>query len=836
MKLNKTIIWLTLLMVTFVFTLASAEKRVEGPIIIDQITAAPQHITIPSSKLEKISPRDYGEAVSGVKDVTVGRQGGEDIATATVIPSLPFSGTGTTVGYANDYESIGGGCSQTNAPDVVYSYFSTANQRVNIITCNPGTDYWTKVFVYENDVSNDIGCNMYSEICDSAGTGIYRGDIYNLQLYAGETYYIIIDGGIGGQSGNYELTVEALPPWIPFGQHPALDEGEWGILSLAYEDTSSSGDLNSWFGGSIDEGDSWTDFAGWMITGGAFYPSTDYWGDDSVFYGTMVPSDSFASGAAVFVIDQRDIGNPDLSYWNWEEIEISPGVFRHFWGMAMNDIACDNSQEDWEWGIMSMVMGTDWQTPTMHDSIPFISYQTSSDGYATMSWYYVDHCNTTTTDIDRTTAKTYCAYDFKDTGNIWKLFIRKDDFSNWDLDPTNGVYSMVDNSHLQYPTVAARNNNVVVVAERWTNADPDQKDIVCFSNITGNVGTLTYHAVANDNQAERFPQVEHISGRSFLCAFIKNNAIYVTLTQDAGSIWSPAVQVSEPGDSVVTDYRAFSMTESDGYYIKIIYSYYDTDKAPGDVALRIVEYEAFEPPDNDEDTVPDPKDNCPHDANPDQLDSDFDGLGDVCDNCPFVKNRYQEDGDGDSHGDVCDNCPTVSNEDQANSDTDSFGDVCDNCPTVDNENQTNSDADSYGDACDNCPDTDNEDQLNNDNDTFGNACDNCPDSTNQDQLNSDNDSHGDVCDNCPNDDNEDQADSDGDGIGDVCDGVCGDFDGDEEINIFDVVDLINYLYNEGEPPVDLNNVDVNSDLTINIFDIVYLIDFLYREGPPPDCP
>ena len=69
-------------------------------------------------------------------------------------------------------------------------------------------------------------------------------------------------------------------------------------------------------------------------------------------------------------------------------------------------------------------------------------------------------------------------------------------------------------------------------------------------------------------------------------------------------------------------------------------------------------------------------------------------------------------------------------------------------------------------------------------------------------------------------------------------GVCGDIDGDElqAINIFDIVYLIEFLYLDGPPPVNMNDANVNGDEDINIFDIVYLIDFLYQGGPEPDCP
>ena len=72
-------------------------------------------------------------------------------------------------------------------------------------------------------------------------------------------------------------------------------------------------------------------------------------------------------------------------------------------------------------------------------------------------------------------------------------------------------------------------------------------------------------------------------------------------------------------------------------------------------------------PDDDGDGVEDDLDNCPVDANENQLDTDEDGEGDVCD----------RDDDADGILDTDDNCALIANEGQENLDNDEFGDVCD---------------------------------------------------------------------------------------------------------------------------------------------------------------
>lgn len=106
--------------------------------------------------------------------------------------------------------------------------------------------------------------------------------------------------------------------------------------------------------------------------------------------------------------------------------------------------------------------------------------------------------------------------------------------------------------------------------------------------------------------------------------------------------------------------------------------------------------------DTDSDSFNDIVDNCPEQANADQLDTDSDNVGDVCD----------DDDDNDGILDIEDNCSLISNEDQLDTDDDGIGDVCDedddndgvldvddNCPLIANPNQEDSDGDGIGNAC-----------------------------------------------------------------------------------------------------------------------------------------
>ncbi|OQY29649.1 MAG: hypothetical protein B6244_02995 [Candidatus Cloacimonetes bacterium 4572_55] len=147
--------------------------------------------------VEKQEETTYG---STPVDENLIRQGGDTSDDAFVIDGLPFTDTGTTVGYTGDYGPYTGDgliCGGTgvgaSAADVVYMVTLAEATLLNISLC--GSSYDTALGIL-NDMGVPVAGN--DDFCE------YQSDI-TCDFPAG-TYYIVVDG-YGNDAGEYTLTV-----------------------------------------------------------------------------------------------------------------------------------------------------------------------------------------------------------------------------------------------------------------------------------------------------------------------------------------------------------------------------------------------------------------------------------------------------------------------------------------------------------------------------------------------------------------------------------------------------------------------------------------------------
>ncbi len=164
------------------------------------------------------------------------KQGGDNMDDAVVIPGIPYTNSGTTVGYLDDYDVA---CTDpSTSPDVIYSFTPAADIDISVDLC--GSSYDTKTFVFDG-LGNVVACDD-----DFYGSGGACGDwvsfIQRASLLGGTTYFIAIDGW-GGASGDYELEIrefEVPDPCVVACDPDAVPEGEPRLMD-GYVDNHNGG-------------------------------------------------------------------------------------------------------------------------------------------------------------------------------------------------------------------------------------------------------------------------------------------------------------------------------------------------------------------------------------------------------------------------------------------------------------------------------------------------------------------------------------------------------------------------------------------------------------------
>ena len=103
---------------------------------------APGAWAAPSAEGAPLKISRPGPAPTPARLAEVAGIGGDTFATALPITSTPFTGTGSTVGYANDYDEFCG-TGLGSAPDVVYAFTPPATGYFRFDLC--GSLYDTKL-------------------------------------------------------------------------------------------------------------------------------------------------------------------------------------------------------------------------------------------------------------------------------------------------------------------------------------------------------------------------------------------------------------------------------------------------------------------------------------------------------------------------------------------------------------------------------------------------------------------------------------------------------------------------------------------------------------------
>jgi len=131
---------------------------------------------------------------------------------------IPAEG-GTVQGVTAGPGALVGSCAAATAgaPEAVFQWTPATSGVASLTTCGAGTGFDTVVYVRSDSCAGpEIACNDDTPACDT-GDGCERADhhgsVVHVDVAAGETYWIVVDGyagSCGGASGPFSLTV--TPP------------------------------------------------------------------------------------------------------------------------------------------------------------------------------------------------------------------------------------------------------------------------------------------------------------------------------------------------------------------------------------------------------------------------------------------------------------------------------------------------------------------------------------------------------------------------------------------------------------------------------------------------
>jgi hypothetical protein len=337
------------------------------------------------------------------------------------------------------------------------------------------------------------------------------------------------------------------------GLHPGFGRSIGGTMFVGYYETSLDDLIWTY---SIDDGATFDPGIYYSGLGGD-YPSIKLW-DGERFFGTYVTDFNDLGGGPTYLYEVNDVTNladttlNPLNYWDWSTYG--------WYDMMDADIACDNSQNTFEWGVSSYVISTTYASSPYTNGPTIVYSDETTAGSGWISWYNYNGCAHTDVDIDPVTHYVYAVYDWYDeTTTTWKLLVRVIDFTSIQTTTNDFIYEITGGGNLINPAVAAYDDKVVILAQTDENGNDD---IVCIYS-DDKFLTASSSFVVDTTSDERYPDVRFDSDGNFIGTYVMNNNLYALESDDGGVTWIEPTkgQVNTNNDVVVEEYKTSDLTD-----------------------------------------------------------------------------------------------------------------------------------------------------------------------------------------------------------------------------------------------------------------------------------
>ncbi len=298
---------------------------------------------------------------------------------------------------------------------------------------------------------------------------------------------------------------------------------------------------------STDGGETFQPAGLFEIEGVEDYPSFSHWGGNQ-YYGTF---STISEPGIQYLLDVGDIQDTEtwaLAYYDWSSYEWT--------NIESIDVACYNSQNAWEYGVMSAVASTTYEDYDITNGPHMFFMDPENEGQEYISWHDMSGCNQSAATIDKPNDRFWCVYDiYNESMGSWDLFWWARDFTDPLADGASTAAMIQENYNLRNPSVAASNGNVAILCQ---TDEIGNQDVSCLYSTDGG-GTWEMADVAATSDNELYPDVA-LSGDTLVATFVKDGNLYYTSSDDWGATWEEPEQINEEDGTVRSEYGTATAT------------------------------------------------------------------------------------------------------------------------------------------------------------------------------------------------------------------------------------------------------------------------------------